>query len=257
MFPSPKNWPAWMVLVACYSVSMQAVADEPKARHLVVSKSAFAKKLEWSGTVGLGLSGSSGTSQVLNLNTDDALHWHRALWSNQSRLLYNYSTSQGEVSADRLDVSNETRYDIALHQYLFANVNYHRNRFDGYYFRADETMGYGRFFVLSQLSHLRLEAGAGVRQANTVDGVHSIHPVARFYSKYLWEFSPHAHLSEVVDAILVNNGANTYHSVFTVVSPLYGPLNLRITFIATYNANVKPSYKPMNTLTTINLAYNF
>ncbi len=252
-----NQWPAWMAFMAFFSVSVQAMADEPDVTPSVISKSEFAKKPEWSGTVGLGLSSSTGTSQALNLNTDDALLWHRGLWSNQSRLLYNYATSQGEVSADRLDVSNQTRYDIALQQYLFANLNYHRNHFDGYYYRADETLGYGHFFILNRVSHLRLEAGAGVRQSHPIGGVYSTHPIARLYGKYLWQFSPHAHLSEAVDAILADNGANTYNSIFSVVSPLYGPLNLRLAFIATYNSKVQPGFKPLNTLTTINLAYNF
>ncbi|WP_414039156.1 YdiY family protein [Acidithiobacillus sp. M4-SHS-6] len=223
----------------------------------VIGQSAFAKKPEWSGSIGLGFSSSTGTSQALNLNTDDTLLWHRGPWANQNRLLYNYATSQGEVSADRLDVSNQTRYDFVLNQYVFGDLNYHRNHFDGYYFRADETLGYGHFFVLNPVSHLRLEAGAGVRQSHPIGGDFSIHPVARLYGKYLWKFSPHAHLSEAVDAILADNGANTYNSILALTSPLYGPLNLRLAFIATYNTEVQSGYKPLNTLTTINLAYQF
>ncbi|WP_253253861.1 DUF481 domain-containing protein [Acidithiobacillus marinus] len=234
-----------------------ARAGIPDVSPSVIGKSEFAKKPEWSGSVGLGFSSSTGTSQSLNLNTDDKLLWHRGPWANQSRLLYNYATSQGEVSADRLDVNNQTRYDFALNQYIFGNLNYHRNHFDGYYFRAEETLGYGHFFVLNRVSNLRLEAGAGVRQSHLIGGDFSTHPIAQLYGKYLWQFSPHAHLSEAVDAILADNGANTYNSILALTSPLYGPLNLRLAFIATYNTKVQPGYKPLNTLTTINLAYEF
>lgn len=245
------------VLSSFLGFPVVTMADVPDVNPVAIGQNAFTKKPEWSGSVGLGFSNSTGTSQALNLNTDDNLLWHRGPWANQSKLLYNYATSQGEVSADRLDVSNQTRYDFALNQYLFGNLNYHRNHFDGYYFRADETLGYGHFFVLNRVSHLRLEAGAGVRQSHPIGGNYSNHPIARLYGKYLWQFSPHAHLSEAVDAILADNGANTYNSILALTSPLYGPLNLRLAFIATYNTKVQPGYKPLNTLTTINLAYEF
>lgn len=245
------------IVGALILVSNTVEADEPVITSSAVSSDAFAKKPEWSGTVGLGFSSSTGTSQALNLNSDDSLLWHRLRWSNQSKLLYNYSNSQGEVSADRLNIGNQTRYDFAAQQYIFGNLNYDRNHFDGYYFRADQTLGYGHYFILNPASLLTLEAGVGARESHRIGGNYSTQPIARLYGKYLWKFSPHAHLSEAVDAILAENGANTYNSIFAVTSPLYGALNLRLAFIATYNTKVQTGYKPLNTLTTISLAYDF
>ncbi|MDX5936341.1 DUF481 domain-containing protein [Acidithiobacillus thiooxidans] len=108
------------------------MAVDQAPNFLIVQKNYLIKKPDWSGSMDLGLSSSTGTSRALNLNTDDELLWYFALWSNQSTLLSNYATFRGEVSADRLDASNETRYDIALQQYLFANLNYHSNNFDGW-----------------------------------------------------------------------------------------------------------------------------
>ena len=253
----PKNFFVYSILAAFFGVSLSAMADEPNIAPAMISLNKFAKKPEWSGTVGLGFSSSTGTSQALNLNTDDTLLWHRGPWLNQSLLLYNYATSQGTVNADRLDVSNQTRYDIAIQQYLFGHLSYHRNHFDGYYFRADETVGYGHYFNLSRASLLTLEAGVGARQSHPIGGDYSTRPIARLYGKYLWKFSPHAHLSEAIAAILANNGANTYNSILSVVSPLYGAFNLHLAFIATYNTKVQYGYQPLNTLTTINLDYDF
>ena len=211
----------------------------------------------FSGDLGLGASSSTGTSQALNISTQDALYWLRGPWSNNTHLSYNYSRSDGVTSADRLAVANQTKYLFAAEQYAFGNIGYVRNRFDGYYYRLDETAGYGHYLHFGPDMRLALEAGVGARESHRIGGLARVAPIARFNAAYRWQFSKAAKLEETLDAVVAAYGGNTYESVLALDSPLYGALGMRFSFTATYNTQTQPGYRHFNTLTAVNLVYHF
>jgi putative salt-induced outer membrane protein len=211
----------------------------------------------FSGDLGLGASSSTGTSQALNISTQDALYWLRGPWSNDTHLSYNYSRSDGVTSADRLAVANQTKFRFAAEQYAFGNIGYVRNRFDGYYYRLDETAGYGHYLHFGRDMRLALETGIGARESHRIGGIARVAPIARFNAAYRWQFSKAAKLEETLDAVVAAYGGNTYESVLAVDSPLYGALGMRFSFTATYNTQTQPGYRHFNTLTAVNLVYHF
>ncbi len=214
-------------------------------------------KPAWSGNIGLGASSSTGTSQSLSANTQDALHWHEGQWEDSAHLDYNYAQSQGIVDADRLVLQNQARYLFTPAEYAFGNLRYDRNHFDGYYYRMDETLGYGRRWHPHRDMRLDLEAGAGAREAHRIGSRSHLRPILRLHGRYQWNLDRHAAFSQSVDAILASNGANTYESVTALRSQVYGPLAMKLSYTATYNTQVPISYQKLNTLAAVNLVYNF
>ncbi|MCE5393871.1 MAG: DUF481 domain-containing protein [Acidithiobacillus sp.] len=211
----------------------------------------------FSGDVGLGASSSTGTSQALSLNTEDALYWVGGPWSNQTHLSYNYARSDSEVSADRLALRNDTHYLFDRNTYALGDVDYIRNHFDGYYYRVNLLAGLGHYFYPRKDMRLSVEAAVGGRQAHLIGETPRFLPVVRVGAKYRWQISKEARLREEVQAILVDDGANTYQSRLAVDTPLVGSLGMRFSFLASYNAQVRPGFKPFNTLTAVNLVYHF
>ncbi len=224
----------------------------------LVPCAALAKRPQgFSGEVGLGASSSTGTSQSLNVNTEDGLYWLSGAWSNTSHLSYNYARSGGPVVADRLAIHNSTRYLFSPQTFALGDLGFVRNHFDGYFYRVNETAGIGHYFYPGPRSRLTLEAGVGAREAHRIGGYPGTDPIARLEAAYRLRFSKHASLREAVDAILSANGADTYESRLDLDTPLYGALGMRFSFLATYNTQVLFGYRPFNTLTAVNLAYHF
>ena len=211
----------------------------------------------FSGNLGLGFSNSTGTSQALSINTEDALHWLRGPWSNDSTLAYNYARNSGVVSADRLALNNSTKYLFAKNTYAFGSVDYVRNHFDGYFYRVDEFAGVGHYLYPAEDMRLALQAGIGARESHRIGFAPALNPSAQLAAKYRWQISKAARLTEDVDADLVEGGANTYQSLLALDTPLLGSLGMRFSFLATYNTQVPVGYKEVNTLTAVNLVYHF
>ncbi len=225
---------------------------------VLVPGGALAKRPQgFSGALGLGASSSTGTSQSLSANTQNALYWLSGAWSNSSHLSYNYVRSGGPVVADRLALHNSTRYLFSPETFALGDLGYVRNHFDGYFYRVNETVGIGHYFHLSPRARLTLEGGVGARESHRIGGTPGTDPIARLEAAYRLRFSRHASLREAVDAILSKNGADTYESRLDLDTPLYGALGMRFSFLATYNSQVLAGYRPFNTLTAVNLAYRF
>ncbi|WP_369571806.1 YdiY family protein [Acidithiobacillus sp. IBUN Pt1247-S3] len=211
----------------------------------------------FSGNLGLGFSNSTGTSQALSLNTEGALHWLRGPWSNDSTLAYNYAQNSGVVSADRLALGNSTKYLFEKNTYAFGLLDYVRNHFDGYFYRVNESAGVGHYLYPSDNMRLALEAGVGAQESHRIGYAAAINPTALLSAKYRWQISKGARLTEDVDAVLVESGANNYQSLLALDTPLLGSLGMRFSFLATYNSRVPVGYKQVNTLTAVNLVYHF
>ena len=231
-----------LLIVAVPALSFAAAANHPQG---------------FSGNVGLGFSNSTGTSQALSINTEDALYWLRGPWSNDAKLAYNYARTSGIVSADRLAIDNTTKYLFDENTYAFGQLNYVRNHFDGYFYRVDESAGIGHYLYPAANMRLALEAGVGAREAHRIGYAAELNPVAQLSAKYRWQISKGARLTEGVEALLAPNGANTYQSLLAVDTPLLGSLGMRFSFLASYNTQVPTGYKPLNTLTAVNLVYHF
>ncbi|MDD3760104.1 MAG: DUF481 domain-containing protein [Acidithiobacillus sp.] len=211
----------------------------------------------FSGSVGLGFSNSTGTSQALSINTEDALNWVRGSWSNDTSFAYNYARNSGVVSADRLAVGNSTKYRWRKNTYAYGTLDYVRNHFDGYFYRVDEFAGIGHYLYPDENMRLALQAGVGARESHRIGYAAVINPSAQLAAKYRWQISKGALLTENVEAVLVDGGANTYQSLLGLNTPLVGALGMRFSFLATYNTQVPVGYKVFNTLTAVNLVYHF
>lgn len=216
-----------------------------------------ADKSPWSGDVGLGLSNTTGTNATLSVNTKDDLHWKSPLWHNRTHLSFNYTSSGGTVSANRLVVANQTKRLFNPSEYLYGNIRYDRNPFDGYFYHLSQTVGYGQTIALGRQMTLSAEIGAGALEDHPIGQAASAHYVSRFAGNYHWQISQHVVFKEDATALISSSGNNSYESDTSLKTRVYGPIALQMSYTATYNARVPSGYKRLNTITAVNLVYNF
>ena len=211
----------------------------------------------WSGDVGLGLSSTTGTNTSLSVNTKDDLRWKGPLWHSHTHLSFNYASSSGAVSANRLVVANQTKRLLSPSEYLYGNIRYDRNPFDGYYYHLSETLGYGQTIALGHRMTLSAEIGAGTLEDHPIGQSARVHYLSRLAGNYRWHISKHVVFKEDLTALVSSSGTNSYESNTSLQTRVYGPIGMQMSYTATYNTQVPAGYQRLNTITAVNLVYSF
>ncbi len=213
----------------------------------------------WSGSAAFGFSSVTGTYPSLTLHSDDWVRWQYHRWENRAHVSYNYTAASTAIYANRLVLENQFRYYFKPKiRYVFADIRYDRNQFDGYYYHLTETMGEGNIVHLNKTMSIDYQAGIGVQEDQPIGMKHQTSPAARLAVGYQWHLTHHATFKEAITALLSTANNNTYESVTSLKSRLYGPLALQLSYTATYNEfPVIGYYKKFNTITAADLKYRF
>ena len=231
-------FPAWIASITC------AVAKTSKL---------------WSGSAAFGLSSATGTFPSLNLNSHDWVRWQKHHWQNRAHVSYNYTAASSAIYANRLVLGNQTRYYFKPKiRYVFANIRYDRNQFNGYFYHLTEIIGEGNVIHLNRTMSLDYQGGIGAQEDQPIGQKHQTSPAARLAVSYRWHLTHHATFKEAITTLLSTANNNTYESITSLESRLYGNFNLQLSYTATYNEfPVISYYKKFNTITTADLMYHF
>lgn len=213
----------------------------------------------WSGSVAFGFSSATGTYPSLNLHSNDWVRWQYHRWENRAHVSYNYTAASAAIYANRLVLENQFRYYFKPNvHYVFGDIRYDRNQFNGYYYHLIETIGEGNIVPLGKTMSIDYQGGIGAQEDQPIGMKYQTNPAARLAVGYQWHLTRHAIFKENVTALLSTANNNTYESVTSLQSQLYGPLALQLSYTATYNEfPVISYYKKFNTITAADLKFHF
>jgi len=213
----------------------------------------------WSGSVAFGFSSATGTYPSLNLHSNDWVRWQYRRWENRAHVSYNYTAASTAVYANRLVLENQFRYYFKPNiHYVFGDIRYDRNQFNGYYYHLIETIGEGNIVSIDKTMSIDYQGGIGAQEDQPIGMKRQTNPAARLAVGYQWHLTRHATFKETVTALLSTANNNTYESVTSLQSRLYGPLALQLSYTATYNEfPVISYYKKFNTITAADLKFHF
>ena len=249
-YDRPTPFIMGLFLFAGLTLSTCALADTVKTPK---------KPKIWSGSAAFGYSSVTGTYPSLSFNSKDWIRWQYQRWENRAHLSYNYTAASTAVYANRLVLQNQSRYYFKpkVH-YVFGDIRYDRNPFDGYYYHLVEIIGEGNIIHFNKTMSLDFQGGVGAQEDQPIGLKYQANPAARLAVEYEWHLTRHATFREKVTALLSTANNNTYESVTSVQTRLYGPLSLQLSYTATYNElPVISYYKKLNTITTADLMYKF
>ncbi|WP_163099521.1 DUF481 domain-containing protein [Acidithiobacillus ferrianus] len=213
----------------------------------------------WSGSAAFGFSSVTGTFPSLNLHSDDWIRWRKYHWENRAHMSYNYTAASATIYANRLVLGNQTRYYFKpkIH-YVFGDIRYDRNQFNGYFYHLIEIIGEGNIIHLNRTMSIDYQGGIGAQEDHPIGRKSQVNPAARLAVSYEWHLTRHADFKEALTTLLSTANNNTYESVTSVQSRLYGNFSLQFSYTATYNEFTAISYyKKFNTITAADLMYHF
>lgn len=211
----------------------------------------------WSGSVAAGYVRTSGNSDSTSLSAKFALNYTGAEWGNQFTAALLNGSKNDVTTDERYSLADKVTYNLSARSYLFGNGSYDNDRFAGIAERYVLTAGYGRHVIATPTQTLDLEGGGGfnrTRDRGTED--FTSRPIATLGGRYVWRISDSAQFMQTLRTEFASNDIfiNPVSELkLTVIGNLFAALNYEIR----YNTEVPADTRHTDTITTVNLGYNF
>lgn len=212
---------------------------------------------EFGGQGELGVVVARGNSDTETANARLEVQYERERWSNESTLGVVYSRDSGETTNSRFVLGNKTSFDLSEKSYVLGALRYDRDRFSSYTYQSTVSLGYGRRLIDSERHRLNAEIGPGFRLAEVREtGESENEAILRGFVDYRWTMSDTAKLT---NRFLVESGQdNTFlENAIGLTLAINSRVSMKTGVAVRHNTEVEPGRKKTDTLTTINLVYNF
>lgn len=225
---------------------------------ILVTTSGAAWADGWSSSVSGGLVVTSGNTQTQSLNGRFDLAYQSPQWEHAFYATGLQSSDQESTTAERYTAGYKVDYNFTEFDYVFFSVAAEKDLYGSVRERLVETVGYGRRLLNSEAHKLDVEIGAGGRQQQfqKPDGESEQDAVGRLAGEYLWTISP---TSKFKQNLLAESGeTNTYlESVSELKLSIIGNLFASLSFTARHNTEVSGDTVRTDTITAVNLSYDF
>lgn len=224
---------------------------------IFISGHALAETSDWSGSGELGLVFNRGNSDSESANAKVEALYEQGAWSNESSASGVYSRDSGNTSANRFVLANRTDYQFGGHRYAVGALRYDRDKFSSLKYQASAALGYGYRLIDNETHLLRIEAGPGLRLSEVrATGKEQNQAIARAFFDYSWNVSE---TTQFENKLLIETGSdNTFAENATALSvAVNARVSLKAGLTFRHNTDVDPGKKKTDTLSTVNLVYNF
>jgi len=212
---------------------------------------------EVTGNAELGLLVSTGNTETETFNTAFNLTWEEGAWLNESTMSFVLGRDDGTTNSNRFVAGNRTKYSFSERSYFFGAVRYDRDKFSSFSYQGSLAFGVGRHLVDTERHRFSVEAGPGFRFAERRDtGETENEVILRGLADYTWTVSDN---TELTNRLLVEAGSdNTFaENVLGLTVAMNARLALKAGVSVRHNTDVDPGREKTDTLTTVNLVYNF
>jgi putative salt-induced outer membrane protein len=212
---------------------------------------------DWAGLGELGVVAARGNTETDTVNGRVEFEYTRERWTNESIVSGVYSRDADETRASRLVLGNKTEYSLSERSYVLGALRYDRDRFTDFRYQTTASLGYGHRFLDTERHRLRGEIGPGVRYAEFRESEETDTDfIVRGFLNYAWQISETA---ELKNRLLVESSTdNTFtENELSVQVAINHRLALKAGLAVRHNSDVEPGTKSADTLTTVNLVYNF
>lgn len=209
----------------------------------------------WKASAELGYVSTSGNTETDTLNAKASAETEREKWRHRLDLTALNTSDADNTTAEKYTVTAQSDYKLTKPNYLFANINYEKDKFSAYDYQVAESFGYGRRVIDEKEMNLDLEIGPGARQSKLNTGESENEATVRAAVKYKWTISKSSTFSEV---LTVEAGEETTitKSITGLSSKIDDDLSMKLTYTYKQISDV-PVGDDTDTETAITLVYTF
>jgi putative salt-induced outer membrane protein len=209
-----------------------------------------------SGKVGLGYLATRGNTESKNLNLNFGGDYYAEFWHHNLDGRAIRASTEGIDTAESYGLSWQSDREFGEKNYFFGRVAWDRDEFSGFPEQTREVVGFGRHFIDNDRHAFNGEVGAGLRQAELLDGSSEDETILRLSSDYSLQISE---TSEFKQTLAVESGdANTYsESVTSLSADVWNSLAVVLSYTIKHNSDVPVGIEKKDTFSAVSLEYSF
>ncbi len=210
----------------------------------------------WSGKATLGYLATSGNTENSTLNTGFELGYKTGKWLHTATLKAINSTEQDATTAEAYEAALKSEWDFSDVDFLFAKLDWRKDRFGGFDTQFSQVVGYGRRLIKTDRHTLNAEIGAGARQSERQDGTEEDEAVFNGGLFYNWTLNDTAKFSQSLTTEVGSD--NTYsESISKLSAQLIGNLAMVASYTIKHNSSVPAGTEKRDNYTALSLEYAF
>jgi putative salt-induced outer membrane protein len=221
----------------------------------------LSKKSSFDGSkVAVGYVANTGNTNSRNINLGSVVNYTHERWNlNQLTTYERESTADAGVTENKFYSQGRAQYALNVRDYLYSQLSYLNNQFDGYVYVYNENLGYGHYFTMPPTMSFDVFLGPGFSQRKLIEsagGNFSNQADMQFGVEYLWDLSKTATFSSTIQTETGSENTHTDANV-GVTSFITNHLALNVNYAASNDSKPVEGKKAINTTTTIQMLYNF
>jgi putative salt-induced outer membrane protein len=234
------------------SFSVTAGAAEPSPA------STTATGRPWQAEIGMGLLLTTGNTRNTTFNSTANGNYAVGRWGHTGRLEVTTNRSDGVTTAERYYAQAKSDYHVGEKgNYVYVLLSYEDDRFTGFAYQADESVGYGRSVIQGPPLKLNLEAGVGDRQRKVIDtGERQSEVSMRLAGSLDWAVSAQATFREELATDVTRDLTQT-SSIASLTAEVLGDLAIKLQLRIRNLSGAPVGFLRTDTETTANLVYRF
>lgn len=235
---------------------------------IIVSVTLFAlpAHADWTAKAEAGLVIATGNTETETGNAKAEVVNTTGNWKHKAGLAALYASDDGERTAERWEVYEQTDYNFSPRTFWFGAGRYEEDQFDGFEYQAILSTGIGRKFIDTDATKFVGTAGAGYKFYETRDafdeetgallelGDSDSEVVFRGTLDFDHKFN--ASTSFFNYLLVESGGDNTFvQDKIGIQVKMSEVLALAVGYAVRYNTDPPTGFEEMDTLTTVNLVY--
>lgn len=220
---------------------------------------------DWTGQGEAGLVKASGNTESENFNVGLGFINEGDVWTQEIGFKLLQASTDGVDSADSVSADYIAKRALSDRSYVFAGLGYLDDSFDGFTEQTSASVGYGYHVIDTEDVGLELGVGIGYRDTNQVlvldngtetDGTDVSGPTGVLLMNYRNKITAN---TEFVDAFKAEIGSdNTFvENEAALIVAMNEKFALKAGLLIRHNTDPAEGFDETDTITSINLVYNF
>ncbi|MCB1693774.1 MAG: DUF481 domain-containing protein [Pseudomonadales bacterium] len=239
---APLN--ALAILIALAIVAPLAQADDAAA------DKAWASEVEVGAVVTTGNTKQQNFKVAARATLDSELFKHTASFDALR------SSEDGTVTAEKYYTYYQGDYKLEGDHSLFGRISYEDDRFSGYDYQTDATVGYSRSLINRENHQLRGDVGIGLRHSVPDMGDSTNEFITRLAANYDWRISETAKFHQLLSVEIGDKNTIT-RSESALQSKVNGNLAMKFSVNIKHQSDVPVGNEKTDTETALTLVYSF
>lgn len=219
----------------------------------------------WSGQGEAGLVKSSGNTESENFNVGLGLSNDGEVWHHEFGIGLYKASADGADSADSINADYTVKRDFSERRFAFGTLSYLDDKFDGFTEQSSVALGYGYRIVMDEPNLWEVGVGVGYRDThqaiklangNETEGKDVSGATLVLSSKFARELTPNTTLLDNFKSEIGSDNTFIENDLSLLVA-MNEAFSLKAGFLVRHNSDPAPGTDDTDTITSLNLVYNF